>query len=91
MKHTSLIADYSDLGLRSIDVCSQQKGLRLPWLNKLLNSNKWGDIANIYFDKVGGLSFLLRCNFDVQKLPPLPGFYLNCLQFFSEILLEMNS
>ena len=30
VKHTSLIADNSYLGLRSIDVCSQQKALRFP-------------------------------------------------------------
>ena len=53
------------------------KALRLSWISRLLNNTRdtWTAIPNYYFDKHGGLLFLLNCNYSVGKLdqknPPL--------------------
>jgi len=38
-----------------------------------------------FFRKLGGLNFLLRCNYDTKYLPQLPIFYRNILKFFREL------
>ena len=38
-----------------------------------------------FFQKIEGLNFLLRCNYDPKHLPQLPIFYRNILQFFKEL------
>ena len=47
------------------------KALRLSWIGRLLNNSKdtWQGIPNHYFDKHGGLLFLLNCNYSVRKYP----------------------
>ena len=38
-----------------------------------------------HFRKLGGLNFLLRCNYNPKHLPQLPIFYSNILKFFKEL------
>ena len=42
-----------------------------------MNSVKrnWCTIPNYFFKKMGGLNFLLRCNYDTKYLNDLPIFY----------------
>ena len=54
------------------------KALRLSWISRLLNKthDTWTAIPNYYFDKHGGLIFLLNCNYSVGKLDrKIPLFY----------------
>ena len=54
------------------------KALRLSWISRLLNNTQdtWTAIPNYYFDKHGGLLFLLNCNYNVGKLDrKIPLFY----------------
>jgi len=46
------------------------KALRFSWIGRLLNPTKetWKVIPNHYFDKIGGLSFTLNCNYSAKKL-----------------------
>ena len=62
-----------------------QKSLRLVWIGRIIQKSKWATVANYYFSKMGGLSFLLHCNFDVQHLPYIPPFYCEMLSWFQEI------
>ena len=45
------------------------KALRLRRISRLLNNthDTWTAISNYYFDKHGGLLFLLNCNYSVEK------------------------
>ena len=45
----------------------------------------WCTVPNHFFRKLGGLNFLLRCNYDTTHLPQLPIFYRNILKFFKEL------
>ena len=85
IKHSTLINDYDKGGLKAPDIQCMQKSLRLVWIGRIIQKSKWATVANYYFSKMGGLSFLLHCNFDVQHLPYIPPFYCEMLSWFQEI------
>ena len=61
------------------------KALRLSWINRPLSNthDTWTAIPNYYFDKHGGLLFLLNCNYSVGKLDrKIPLFYRELLDYF---------
>ena len=84
VKHSAMMATLGELGLNSIDMESQAKALRLPWLNRIIKGSGWSDFSKLYLDRIGGLQFLLQCNYQVECLPDLPLFYLNMLRFSKE-------
>ena len=51
---------------------------------KSINSN-WCTIPNHFFKRVGGLNFLLRCNYDTKHFKDLPVFYENILDNFNDL------
>ena len=51
-------------GLTSIDIKSKYKALRLSWIVRILNGNGWNDVIKYYVEAMGGLLFILRCNYD---------------------------
>ena len=64
------------------------KVLRLSWISRLLNNthDTWTAIPNYYFDKHGGLLFLLNCNYSVGKLDrKIPLFYRELLDYFQQL------
>jgi len=61
---------------------------RLAWLSRLLSdtNDTWKAIQNYYFNKHGGLAFLLNCNYNASKLAKnLPLFYRELLEYFSVV------
>ena len=64
------------------------KALRLNWIDKLLDSSTdaWKAIPNAFFEKYGGLNFLLKCNYSTKKLDRnVSSFYLEMLDYFKEL------
>ena len=66
------------------------KALRLSWIGRLLEKNNWGDawkaIPNAFFEKYGGLNFLLKCNYNTKKLDKSVSlFYLEMLDYIKEL------
>ena len=64
------------------------KALRLSWISRLLSNTKdhWTAIPNYYFEKCGGLLFLLNCNYSVEKLDrKIPLFYRELLDYFQQL------
>ena len=62
--------------------------LRLAWLSGLLSGTKdtWKAIPNYYFNKHGGLAFLLNCNNNVAKIAQtLLSFYRKLLEYFNDV------
>ena len=55
-----------------------------PRLIKSVNSN-WCTVPNHSFKKMGGLNFLLRCNYDTRSFNDLPAFYKKILENFNEL------
>ena len=91
VKHKTLIAPYDLGGLCAPDLQSQNKALRLVWIGRLLRHNSWSMIAHHYFDKYGGLNFLLQCNYDTHYLNEIPKFYNEMLEYYNEITLTDGS
>ena len=64
------------------------KALRLSWIGRLLSKSDdaWKAIPNAYFNRYGGLPFLLKCNYDTKQLVNnIPPFYSELLDYFSEL------
>ena len=77
-----MILDYDQGGLRAPSIDVLAKSLKLAWISRLLTdeptcSGSWKTIPNYFFEKYGGLNFLLRCNYDRNFLEQidLPQFY----------------
>lgn len=71
VKKSQLVKEYKKGGLKTIDFEAMVGTFRINWIKHFLNtpSTIWFKIPKNIFDKVGGLSFLLRCDFEISKLP----------------------
>ena len=92
IKRKVLYQDHSDGGLRVTNVEIMFKSLRLAWIQPLLKNddeeeNSWSTIPNFYFNKYGGLNFLLRSNYDKKFLndSDIPSFYKDILFSFLDL------
>ena len=58
IKHTSLIGDYSEGGMKDIDMKAKLESLRIQWVKGLTNNNlhSWKIIPNVFLKDVGGVS-----------------------------------
>ena len=88
IKRSGLYQDLNNGGIRMIDFDIMLKALKLTWIPRLWrtseNSN-WCIIPRYYFRRMGGLNFLLRCNYDTNHFNDLPLFYKKILEFFNEL------
>lgn len=79
-------------GLNFPNFATTVKVLRLSWIGRLLNgptTNAWKAIPNAFFDKYGGLNFLLKCNYSIKKLDKnVSPFSLEMLDYFKELRLN---
>ena len=84
---TSMYQDLSTGGLRMVDIELTIKSLRLAWIKRLLfrDNCNWKVVLDYFFNKHGGLNFLLRCNYDAKYLTHIPAFYRDILIAFDEI------
>ena len=88
IKREGLYQDYDKGGIRMTEVGLMLKAMRLAWIPCLLkhpNSN-WNSVPDFFLRRLGGLNFLLRCNYDVIFLnSKLPTFYKDMLSFFDDL------
>ena len=92
IKRQVLYQDYGDGGLRVTNVEIMFKSLRLAWIQRLLKSDgkaedTWSVVPKFYFNKYGGLNFLLRSNYDRKFLKDsdIPSFYKDILFSFLKL------
>ena len=88
IKRRSIYQDYDKGGIRMTNVDIMIKASRLAWIPRLLNPNSlnWKSIPDYFFKKLGGLNFVLRCNYDTKYLDhSLPAFYKDTLPYFMEL------
>ena len=98
IKRQVLYQDYGDGGLRVTNVEIMFKSLRLAWIQRLLKNDEeeddtWSAIPKFYFNKYGGLNFLLRSNYDKKFLKDsdIPSFYKDIMFYFLELKSLYNS
>ena len=91
VRRTLIYQPFSHGGMNFPNVHTVVKSLRLSWLGRFLNcTNKtWQAIPNSYFNKCGGLPFLLiqKCNCDSKHFDKkMPLFHSEMLDYFKEAL-----
>lgn len=66
-----LVRSYEEGGLNVIDLEILNNVLKTQWLRSFLNNTNsiWFTISSSVFGKVGGLNFLIKCDFELSKLP----------------------
>ena len=78
IKHSILIADYSERGYKNVDIKSKLMSLKLIWIKWLLDDNfhTWKHLAKIFLISLGyvflfhsNLSLSDRCLRELKKLP----------------------
>ena len=81
IKHTSLIGDYSEGGMKDIDIKAKLESSRIQWVKRLTNDNfhSWKIIPNVSPIDVGGV-FLFHSNLALSdacklKIDNYPEFY----------------
>ena len=90
IKHSTLIGNYDDGGLRDVDIVSKIKALQLSWLRRLHDKNfhPWKIIPSYLFSKIsvfGKDMFFPNLKFNNTVLfDKLPVFYQNMLTFWIE-------
>ena len=75
IKRSRLYQDTDRGGIRMADTnMFNCKALKLAWIPRLIKSvnSNWCTIPNHFFKGVGGLNFLLRCNYDTKHFKDLP-------------------
>ncbi|KAL9957825.1 hypothetical protein ACROYT_G034773 [Oculina patagonica] len=87
IKRSGLYQEPDRGGIRMTDLHIMFKALKLAWIPRLLASDNgnWCTIPNHFFNKTGGLKFLLRCNYDARFFNDLPTFYKRILDNFNEL------
>lgn len=66
-----MVKNYDDGGLNVIDFDIMNGVLKLTWLKLFLTNRHsfWFIVPNMIFQKMGGIDFLLRCDFECRSLP----------------------
>ena len=92
IKRLAIINDIENGGLRMTHLESAIQAQRLMTLKRYVSNRdpSWTHILDSCLKEVGG-RFLLRCNFDVSKLPvKIPAFYKDCLVSWSSLVKWTN-
>lgn len=58
-------------GLHFLDFTTLSNTFKINWLRLFINNptSLWNFIPNYIFSKIGGLNFLLLCNYNISKIP----------------------
>lgn len=83
-----LCNSYNQGGLNVLDFVTSNTIFKLNWIKHYTKHKDkiWYIIPNLIFEKVGGIEFLLKCDFEVNKLPiQLSNFHRQTLLYWNLI------
>ena len=71
IRKSYMVKSYEDGGLNVIDFDIMNGVLKLKWLKSFLTNRDsfWFIVPNMIFKEMGGIDFLLRCDFECSSLP----------------------
>ena len=86
IKHSTLIADYSEGGYKDVDIENKIAALKIKWVTKLLDSNfhPWKIIPNLLFSDLGGHQNLQLSKLCLAKIKQHPTFYYELIQIWAK-------
>ena len=69
IKHSTLVADYSEGDYKDIDIKTKFSALKVAWVTRLLddNSHPWKIIPTKLFITFGGINNIFHQNFKASK------------------------
>ena len=75
---------YEHGGMNFLDFSTLNNTFKINWIKQFLKnpSSTWNFIPNFLFSKLGGLKFILLCNYNIEKIP------LKLLIFHKQMLLS---
>ena len=92
IKHSTLIANYSEGGLKDIDIKSKITSLKVKWITRLLDNNfhPWKIVPKYYFSNVGGIIIIFHSNLQLSKqcsirIKQIPAFYQELVQIWGTV------
>lgn len=88
IKRSQLVKEYDKGGVKALDFESMVGTFRINWIKAYLSqpNSMWFHVPRSLFHKIGGLDFLLKCDFEVSKIPiKLSSFHRQILQFWKMI------
>lgn len=88
IKKSQLVKEYDMGGIKALDFEAMFGTFKIKWLKTYLSQpdSMWFHIPRNLFKQVGGLDFLLQCDFEVTKIPvKLSKFHKQVLQYWKMI------
>uniref|UniRef100_A0A3P9JF49 Reverse transcriptase domain-containing protein n=1 Tax=Oryzias latipes TaxID=8090 RepID=A0A3P9JF49_ORYLA len=88
IKRSQLVKSYDNGGINALDFEAMVGTFRINFLKALLvdSDSMWFHIPRSIFKHLGGIDFLLKCDFEVNKIPfILSNFHKQVLQFWKMI------
>ena len=90
IKHSTLIADYSEDGYKDVGIETKISALKVTWVKRLLDSNfhSWKIIPTILFSSIGGLKIVFHLNLKLSMqckviVNTFPQFYQELVHLWS--------
>ncbi|KAI2655875.1 ATPase expression protein 3 [Labeo rohita] len=71
IRKSVILNSYKNGGLDYLDFSILNNTFKINWLKYFLKnpSSVWNIVSSTVFDQLGGLSFLLMCDYKIEKLP----------------------
>lgn len=88
IRKNDVVKSFEEGGLNVIDFEAMDGSIKLKWLQSFINNsnNIWFYFPKVIFEKLGGIEFLLKCDFEISKLPiKLSNFHKQVLQYWKMI------
>lgn len=85
LRRSQLVKDYERGGVKALDFEAMVGTFRINWIKACLSQpdSIWFHIPRSLFSKIGGLEFLLKCDFEVGKISvKLSNFHKQILNFW---------
>ena len=88
IKKKTIIAEIKHGGLKMIDFEIMERSLKIAWIKRFIENSDaaWKAIPNHAVSQLGGLDFLIKCDYDLKllNLDQLPEFYRTILCYWQE-------
>lgn len=71
VKKSQLVKEYNKGGIKTVDFEAMLGTFKIKWLKEFLlkPDSIWFHIPKSIFKRFGGLNFLLKCDFEISKIP----------------------
>ena len=89
VERSTIIREKKHVGLKMLDLEIMDKALKVAWIERLKthSSASWKIIPELGVKQYGGLTFLIKCQYDIKLLflDNLPNFYHTLLAYLQDL------